>query len=88
LSAQPMITVLNVLLVTNLTKIIIERRSNKRFKVSNGPAYLLSELLLLCIMNLKMDSEVVISFFNEGKSISPDLPFLQFCKKWDICTLN
>jgi len=23
----------------------------------------------------------VISFFNKGKSISLDLPFLQFCKK-------
>ena len=33
-----------------------------------------------------MGSEPVISFFNKGKSISPDLPFLQFCKKYDICT--
>jgi hypothetical protein len=34
---------------------------------------------------LKVDSEPVISFFNEGKSISPGLPFLHFCKKYDIC---
>ena len=27
----------------------------------------------------------VISFFKKGKSISPGLPFLQFCKKYDIC---
>jgi len=30
---------------------------------------------------LTVGSELVISFFNEGKSISPGLPFLHFCKK-------
>ena len=35
-----------------------------------------------------MSSEPVISFFNKGKSISLGLPFLQFCKKYDICTWN
>jgi len=28
----------------------------------------------------------VISFSKNGKLISLDLPFLQFCKKYDICT--
>jgi hypothetical protein len=28
------------------------------------------------------------SFFNKGRSISPGLPFLQFCKKYDICNQN
>jgi hypothetical protein len=34
---------------------------------------------------LKVDSKSVISFFNKGKLISLGLPFLQFCKKYDIC---
>jgi hypothetical protein len=28
---------------------------------------------------------VVISFFKMGKSFSQGLPFLHFCKKYDIC---
>jgi hypothetical protein len=27
----------------------------------------------------------VIPFSNKGKSVSRGLPFLQFCKKYDIC---
>jgi hypothetical protein len=34
---------------------------------------------------LTVGSEPVISFFNKGKFFFGDLPFLQFCKKYDIC---
>jgi hypothetical protein len=39
------------------------------------------------ILIFETDSEPVISFFKH-KSISEDLPFLHFCKKYDICTKN
>jgi len=32
-----------------------------------------------------MASEPVISFFKKGKLFVRGLPFLQFCKKYDIC---
>ena len=35
-----------------------------------------------------MGSEPVISFFNKGKSVLRGLPFLQFCKKYDICNID
>ena len=35
---------------------------------------------------LTVGSEPVISFFNKGKSFFGELPFLQFCNKYDICT--
>jgi hypothetical protein len=40
---------------------------------------------LLCIPSFEIGSEPVISFFKKGKSFFGDLPFLQFCKKYDIC---
>jgi hypothetical protein len=36
---------------------------------------------LLFILSFELGSKVVISTFKKGKSISPGLPFLHFCKK-------
>jgi len=47
----------------------------------------MSHIADICYVSkiLTVSSEPVISFFNKGKSFFGDLPFLQFCKKYDIC---
>ena len=44
-----------------------------------------SHMVLLNEWYLNASSKVVISFSNKGKSFFGGLPFLHFCKKYDIC---